>query len=688
MNYIELAGMLPQELRERIESETVYTPWLKTGGSLERLWQDDVVLETVYNRLSAAERELLELIVRRMGCTPFDDALLVRSAEARLSKAEIRAGCAGLRRKGLIFAFRKSWGELLYLLPEDGFARWQRILYGNMYRIPQATEPPEELQDGLDPVLPLFDLLVYAAKHGLKLTRSGTLTKRAIQRIAELVSWQEPGLQGLALKYVFADVYPLKVALALDMGLKLNLLIRRDEELEWQTDALYEFLAMPRSAQNNRLYEWWKDISFPSAVWLQHAVLLIEAWPVAQPFESWRIVELLAGAGLLAAPEEPQELEERIRLLQLHWLEPLCVFGWMERITDPAGRPDSDIRSPGTGHYRWVRHPGQPDDRADGEAGRLVVQPDFDILVPPDVPLLVQWELCSLAQEPARDVLSVSKLTKSSIKFALQNGRTAEDVIAFLERQGAYGLPENVRLTIQQWAKPFGLTNIAHVTLLRCADADTARTLGRLPAVSGLLGEPLGDKDYLIHTGDVKALAAALEKAGFMAGLPSSTELGGSKEYPAFTHETFCSPTAIWPELQRKGQGLVYARHSAGYFQLDSHLPETSDLYPDLRDIPAAWLKEYRSYHPSIRKEMVEKAIELGSILQIRKDGADHRIVPRKLQETRGTWCLTGMEAERYPERVELALRRAEDRGRSAEIRLLSGEWQEMKLILPGVNDK
>lgn len=121
MNYDRLLALMPAELRGRLEAETVYAPWLRRGQALERLWQDDVVLETVYNRLAPAERTVLDAVVRRIGCEPFDDARLERSVGAALSGAEVQAGFAGIRRKGLVFAFRKSWGELVYLLPEDAF---------------------------------------------------------------------------------------------------------------------------------------------------------------------------------------------------------------------------------------------------------------------------------------------------------------------------------------------------------------------------------------------------------------------------------------------------------------------------------------------------------------------------------------------------------------------------------------
>jgi hypothetical protein len=280
MRYAQLAALMPRELRIRLEGEAVYTGWLKDGGTLEQAWQDETLLETVYNRLSHAERTVLDTIIRRIGCSPFDDMRLDRAAEARLSGAEIRTGLAGLRRKGLVFAFRKSWGELMYLLPEDALARWQRIIEGSLSVASMEMMPQEELPDGFDPVLPLFDVLVYAAKHELKLTKQGTLSKRTVQQLGERITWEERSFSGIALKYAYADVYPLNVALVLDMALKLKLLQRHEDELRLEGEALQAFLDLARSEQNHRLYAWWKEIAFPADAWLQHAALRLEGRPI------------------------------------------------------------------------------------------------------------------------------------------------------------------------------------------------------------------------------------------------------------------------------------------------------------------------------------------------------------------------------------------------------------------------
>lgn len=682
MNYERLLARMPAELRVRLEAETVYAPWLLRGQSLESLWQDEVVLETVYNRLATVERTLLETIVRRIGSEPFDNARLERAAGGKLSGAEVQAGIAGLRRKGFVFAFRKSWGELVYVLPEDALPRWQRILHPFLADPSAEGLEPDSLQPdggtGQEPVIVLFDVLTLIAKQETKLTRNGTLPKKMIQRINELLPWEDKLLQGLMLKYAYADAYPLKTALALDMLLKLGWVYTADEELRLQEEPVREFFHLTRSRQNGRLYRLWKELAWPASAWQQHAVLLMEKFPLGEWFAPEGLLERLYCCGFIEGPDDARDATERLQMFREQWLEPLLGFGWLEQ-----GFNGRDCEGSASVYYRWRLPLGRTEEETVGEAsGAFIVQPDFHILVPPDVPLSVQWELICVCELPVRDMLSVCKLTKASLKHALEQGRTADDALRFLEEHAEYGLPDNVRLTVRQWAKSFGQTSLSQVVLLRCDDAGTADAISRLSPVSKLLGERIGDKHYIVGENDLKPLAAALEKAGFMAGLPAADTTGDSRfRYFSLLRDPEQGETQPQrerePELEAAAaKGLVYSRHSIGYLQMEPRLPEPADLYPELRDIPAAWLRDYRNYHPSTRKDMVEKAIELRTLLQIRKGGADVRLAPRKVQETRGTWCMTG-------------LGRTEGGGESGEeIRLLADEWQEMKLILPGINDK
>ncbi|WP_088834114.1 helicase-associated domain-containing protein [Paenibacillus tyrfis] len=682
MNYAQLLTRMPRELKSRLEAETIFAPWLGQGVSLGQLWTDPVVMETVCNRLSRSERTVLEAIVRRIGCEPFDDTELERAAAGPLSGAEVKMGLAGLLRKGIVFSFLKTWGEHLYLMPEDGFACWQTVL------IPELPSGLGEApgSTGLSPttVVPgepnlardLFHSLAFAAEQGLKLTKNGTLHKKQLQKLSERVRLQEEALEPLSLKYAYADTYSPKIALVLDMLLRLQLIVSEDEELKLSVETVDIFLDQPLAGQMRRLYGLWKTLALPAAAWLQHAVFLLERVDGGTWITAEQLLERLEAFGLLPGAIESEERAERHRYLLRLWLEPLAALGFLERSFEPICGPDA---------YRWT-FPfvlrGELGGEDEAEDGGFMVQPDFELLVPPDVAGKVRWELCCLADLVARDQVSVYKLSKESVKRALENGRTAAEICDFLERHALYGVPDHVRLSIGQWAKPYGKTVFTQALLLRCADDETARTVAKLPSASPYVKEMLNGRDFLIAAADAKPLAAVLEKAGFMPGLPviPAAQAGmdgetSSSRFPKLSADRTASAKKLL-SVEPMDKGLIYSRNSVGFLRLQARLPEASDVYPSLQDIPSTWLRDYRNYHLSTRKEIVEKAIEMRSVLQIRKNGTDFRVVPRKVQETRGTWCMTGLGL----------LGGTQDE--TSEVRWLAEEWQEMRLILPGINDK
>ncbi|GAB7053885.1 MULTISPECIES: helicase-associated domain-containing protein [unclassified Paenibacillus] len=676
MNYSEICARMPWELRSRIQAETVYAPWLGQGYGLEDIWADPVVLETIFNRMGPDERTVLEGIVRDIGSELFDAARLEKSARGLLSGAEMKAGLAGLLRKGFIFAFRKTWGELVYLLPEDSFGLWQQIMFPELAVVP----PDGTALSGIEPIQAvktdirrgLFQALVFAAQQELKLTQNGILHKKQLQKWLELIPLNETLLQGTTIKYAYADAYPMKAAIMLDMLLRLQLIVPDGETLKLQSKALKTWLNRSVNEQHLVLYSIWKRLTLPAEAWLQHAVSLLERSDHGHWFSPLGLLTGLERQGLMPAPAE-SGLEERLGRLQQKWLDPLAAMGWLEKGTEALG---------GRVHYRWCvrlfqasRTPQESE-----EPGRFMVQPDFEIIVPPDVTDEVCWELCCIADPVAHDQVSVYKLSKASIRRALENGRTAEEMAEFLEAHALYGVPDHLLPAIEGWARPFGKLTFANTLLLRCDDEETASTVAKLPGAAPYIQEAVGTKDYIIALDDLQPLAAVLEKAGYMPGMPlllnGKNGSGRGRSYPKLADVNPQEDEADAEFQLSMDRGLIYSRNSAHYLQLESQLPEPADLYPDLKDIPPMWLKDYRTYHVSTRKEIVEKAIEMKTLLQVRMNGTDYRVAPRKVQDTRGTWWMTGIEQRK--DRLPQAL----------EVRWHAGEWDEMKLILPGINDK
>ena len=101
--------------------------------------------------------------------------------------------------------------------------------------------------------------------------------------------------------------------------------------------------------------------------------------------------------------------------------------------------------------FRWLIHPIEVLSRGkDGNVqlldrmynqkeiptGKFYVQPDFEVMVPPDVPAEVCWELEQYGERITRDQMSIYRLTKERMEGTAESGVKWDDIADFLERHG------------------------------------------------------------------------------------------------------------------------------------------------------------------------------------------------------------------------------------------------------------
>lgn len=61
---------------------------------------------------------------------------------------------------------------------------------------------------------------------------------------------------------------------------------------------------------------------------------------------------------------------------------------------------------------------------------------------------------------------------------------------------------------------------------------------------------------------------------------------------------------------QDRFQGWIYAGHPVSLYQADDGFPDMEELLPGYREIPGAWTKELRTYHSSTVKQLLQRALD------------------------------------------------------------------------------
>ena len=170
----------------------------------------------------------------------------------------------------------------------------------------------------------------------------------------------------------------------------------------------------------------------------------------------------------------------------------------------------------------------------------LVVQPNFEVVAQVYATPYARFQLGRVAERSASDtaenrsgqVTEIYKLTKRSVQTALERGITFDELLRFLHEQSGREPPQNVAVSLREWAGQHGQVTMRRGVLLEAEDAALLEQIRRDKRVRMPSIEPLTDTAWLVREGDAPELAERLRKAGF--GLSGD---GDSPQAPLREHD-------------------------------------------------------------------------------------------------------------------------------------------------------
>ncbi len=125
----------------------------------------------------------------------------------------------------------------------------------------------------------------------------------------------------------------------------------------------------------------------------------------------------------------------------LHWL------GVVELENEET--PTTFRLSPGAAAIMSNAEPGQ-----DAAAwGRLIVQPNFELIALAPVPELLLVRLDRFAERTSLEHIAQYRLTKASVTRAIQKGLRVDAIQQTLEQAGGGDIPQNVRYSLVEWER-------------------------------------------------------------------------------------------------------------------------------------------------------------------------------------------------------------------------------------------
>lgn len=569
--------------------------------------QQDVAEATSLEHLLAKERSVLHHIWNRFAGQTFDDDKLRSLRVQRLSGVEVQLAFLSLRQQRWVQAVKQGWGERLYFIPFDKLQILQEA-FGNLEADSVPAAAVKLQQEGRSGIaVDMFNVLVYMAKNQVAITAKGVLHKKFIQKLGSIVGLTPSDVEGLTLQYDHADVYPPHVAIVLDLLFSFELVALEQRELRLNMTALRHWLALSREAMDRLVLLHMMERYVPGSAEYQHFT-----WQICHSSRiggMWYYAQHMLAKGEETLNWDPLRGRELSAGDAASWLRLLTGCGYIDLGMDHDGQF----------LFRWRMDPcsllsGSSKDDT-GSSG-LFIQPDFDILIPPDVPYMVKFTAALCTERISDDVMTVYRLTRDSVAQAATAGMGPEAITAFFTEHAAAGIPENVYTALRQWGKEIERAGRNESSLWYSVAAPEDET-------------EIGASDE----GDNRS---ALPR---YPGCPSS--------------------------------GLIRSARSELVLEWDDSLPDKASIVPDLNRIPIMWTRDWRSYHGSTAKQMMEQALELSAKLEIAVDGSRMEFIPYQLE--RQPWKISGALYDLD----------SDSEMTGTVVQLGEGEWKEMRLVIP-----
>ncbi|WP_408892370.1 helicase-associated domain-containing protein [Paenibacillus taichungensis] len=616
--------------------------------------------------LSCVERTVLGVIFCKYAGQPFSNMLTSAEwAVEGLSRAEAVTAFIALRHKGWIKAVRKSWGERLYYIPESILSlltiayaarvgqfvqKKVNILQDDMIQAKFISENEVQnmkiVREGKpDIAAELLHVLAWMvregqAQGGLPLTSKGTIHKKMVQRLSRMTVLGPEDFAELGIRYDHANVYPVHVALVIDLLLSLGLIEKAHSRIYVSADRLYHWLSLPWSSMHREIYSVCMDrygVAEPKLQHFRYQLLMF-----ASRENEW--LNITAGTIDYDSLEETMESREsRGPSFIAHirgWLDLLAGLGYGEVSESAAGEL----------FYRWQIDPKILLNLTDDEAehvgiNTIFVQPDFEIMVPPDVTPQARWILEIGAELMSRDRMSIYRMTKERIVAASEIDLTADVMINFLRRYAGSGVPEHVELAIQQWGQE---AERLQMDAGQNVDQDEAT-------------DKVKKKDTWIY----ESRSELLEKLNRTdSEVIADESIVGADEF----EDGLKVPKELF--YIRGKVGLIQDDSKLHTYEQDYSITEQSGLFPGYGEIPEMWHNEWRGYHVSTARQIAAKAIEWQTKLGLKLDNHIFYVIPDQIQGHED-WTLTGWYI-------------SEGGTDPAERRTFSpNEWNQIRLIIP-----
>ena len=180
------------------------------------------------------------------------------------------------------------------------------------------------------------------------------------------------------------------------------------------------------------------------------------------------------------------------------------------RYTDPS-RLFSSYEEPGAPYYE--------------ESVQFTVQPNLEIVTPPDLNLHRFYQLLTFTDVKKVDIMTTLAITRESLRFGMERGFTGSDILGILKESSRRDVPETVVQLVEECGSRHGEIDMGYAGgYIVAQDRLHVQELRSNSRIQRFIKDVFDERIIMLNrTADLNRIARELQKMGFMPRVASDT---------------------------------------------------------------------------------------------------------------------------------------------------------------------
>ena len=509
MNYKDLLKNASKAYCQRVARRMGLTDRLTTSKlrqQIVEIFLNPVSLKDSVSRLNSYERLVLKILAFSCGETGVPFHLFNRKVNQMSRGWSIRGTevLHTLAESGFIFTFATSGMQYHYIVPADLRLLLQEIFAKDMSAIlrhPKET-PKNVRDDGFALVRDTFTFLCFASQYGIRQTQQGSIYKHTQKHL--LRRFEMPNDTPKIYDRINPAVEnPDRLALIFHFCRHQKLIRRQDSD----------FVC-------SKIGKEWIQKTDPEKLldiynhWLEHGMSKDPSVSIAQS-----IVHILPpGQWILLSSIQEQISKFAVGATWMQTLYSQLERSLVNHLTYMGGitfaHLEDDVAIQVTDIGRCLFY-GKPIESYEFESS-FIIQPNHEVLASSYLAPKLRWQLNHIAELHQADQMSTYKLSAESIYNGLRSGFSLDQILVFLKTHSKTGIPQNVEVSIKDWAERYGQIYLMDVMLLRCKNAHIAQEIRTSKQIGKYILGEISPTDFVVSRQHSQELLTLLEKQNYM----------------------------------------------------------------------------------------------------------------------------------------------------------------------------